>query len=231
MKKFIVLKNTKKNRGLMMRSLKNQKQSTKYIILSLIPTAIHAITAVLDVPNGYLAKGEKAGEVVNAWTDNKWLPVDAVLQKQYLDDITNYTDADSTAARNSAWKIVHDDLKALMRQVQTAADKKPADAIEIIESFKFRVKKVAQHQIQKFAATNGTESGVIDLVAPGGANYTCHDWWFSADGITFVRMQPTVAAHTQIKGLKPDSYVYFQHELINKKGGTGISEVIKIRVK
>ena len=229
-KRIIILDDTEKNRKLMHRR-KEPGSSTPYFILSLIPTAIHAITAVLDVPIGYLAKGEKAGEVVNAWTDNKWLPVDALLQKQYLDDIDIYNAATTTAARNSAWKNVHDDLKALMRLVQTTADKKPADAVEIIESFKLRVKKVALHQITKFAATNGTEAGVIDLVAPGGANYTCHDWGFSADGITFVRMQPTVAAHAQIKGLKPDSYVYFQHELINKKGGTGISEVIKIRVK
>ena len=231
MRKFIVLKNTKKNRGLMMRSFKNQKQSTKYIILSLIPTAIHAITAVLDIPNGYLAKGEKAGIVVNAWTDNKWVPVDPALQKKYLDNIDIYNSATTTAERNSAWKNVHDDLKALMRLVQTAADKLPANAVEIVESFKLRVKKATIHHIQAFAATNGTDAGVIDLVAPGGGSYTCHDWLYSADGIIFMRMQPTVAANTSMKGLKPNTYAYFQHELITKKGGTGMSEIIKILVK
>ena len=229
-KKIIILDNTEKNRKLMNRRRK-EGSSTQYIILSIIPTAIHIITAVLDVPNGYLAKGEKASGIVNAWTDNKWLPVDAVLQKKYLEDIANYTAATSTAARNSAWKTVHDDLKALMRLIQTEADKKPADAIEIIESFKLRVKKVAIHQIQVFGAVNGAEPGTIDLTAPGGKGQHCHDWWFSPDGINYTRMRPTLKSTTQMVGLKSLSWAWFMHELIVAKDGTGLSDPIKIQVK
>ena len=229
-KRIIILNDTEKNRKFMNRR-KKSGSSIQYFILSLIPTAIHNITAVLDVPNGYLAKGEKAGGIVNAWTDNKWVPVDAMLQKQYLDDITNYTAADSTAARNSAWKTVHGDLKSLMRQIQTAADNKPADAIEIIESFKLRVKKVAIHQIQVFGAVNGTEPGTIDLTAPGGKGQHCHDWWISLDGINYTRMRPTLKSTTQMVGLKSLSWAWFMHELIVAKDGTGLSAPIKIQVK
>lgn len=213
-----------------MKSLKSKKMSTKYIILSLVPMAIHQITAVLDVPNGYLQKGEKAGEIITACTDNPWVTVDPAFLATCVEHLKAYINSVGSA-RDSAWKVLHKDLKQLMRLFQEAADSKPADAITIVESAKLRVKKVHIHQIQKFEASNGIDSGVIDLIAQGGGTYTCHDWWYSSDGVVFVRMQPTVAAKTQMRGLKPLTLAYFMHELIGKKGGEGISEIIKIQVK
>jgi hypothetical protein len=229
MKKIIYLENTRKNKSLMYKSW-NSKMSTEYIILSLVPMPIHQITAVLDVPNGYLQKGEKSGEIIAACTDNPWVTVDPAFLATCAEDLKAYNNSVGSA-RDSAWKVLHKDLKKLMRLFQEAADSKPADAITIVESAKFRVKKVHIHQIQKFEASNGIDSGVIDLIAQGGGTYTCHDWWYSSDGVVFVRMQPTVAAKTQMRGLKPLTLAYFMHELIGKKGGEGMSEIIKIQVK
>ena len=230
MKKIIVVENTKKNKSLMYKSW-NSKSSTKYIILTTIPVIIRQVTAVLDVPDGNLKKGKKASDILTACTDNKWVTVDPAFLIDLGKLIASYNSQTVPSERDAAWVLVHAKLKKLMSFFQDGADAAPADAISIIESGDFRVKKIRIPKDQIFKATNGIESGVIDLVAQGGGSYTCHDWWYSADGVAFERMQPTIAAKTQKTGLKPLTLAYFMHELITKKGGAGMSEIIKIQVK
>jgi hypothetical protein len=121
-------------------------------------------------------------------------------------------------------------LNAMMRLFQEAADADPENAIAIIESGAFKVKKVAIPQKHDFDATNNPVSGVIDLVAPGGGPRTCHDWMYSPDGTVFERMPPTVGAETHKSGLTPGQNAFFTHELITKDGPQGISQIIKIIV-
>jgi len=202
-----------------------------FIILTMVPQAIHIITAVLDIPNGYLQKGEKAKKVIDRCEGNPWVTIDAAVIAAYRADLKAYTLAETTSERDTAWLKVAKDLKKLIRLFQSAADDDPENAITIIESGDFRVKKVAIHQKNIFGATNGVDSGTIDLVGPTTDGRHLHDWWISLDGINFKRFRPTLEATTSVTGLTPGTTVWFKHELIVTKNGTGLSNAIEILVK
>ena len=231
MKKIVVLNNTKKNRGLVKRSWASAKASTRYIILAMVPQVIHQITAVLDVPDGNLKRGEKASRIITASTNNAWVTITQTVIDGYVQHLKDYNTATKPAARNAAWLNVHKDLKAIMRLFQEAADNDPENAIVIVESGDFRVKKVTIRQRQVFAVSHGVESGTIDLVGPSAQGRHCHDWWYSADGTNYVRMRPTLESTTQMTGLKPETNAWFMHELIVLKDPQGLSQPIKIQVK
>ena len=231
MKKIVVLKNTKKNRGLMYKSWNSKKMSTKYIILALIPTAIHQITAVLDVPNGILQRGKKAADIIAACTGNDWVTVAPGDIKQYNNDVANYNGATTTSQRDTFWRAVKKDLKKLMGSFQDAADDDVENSITIIESGGFRVKKVHIQQKQIFGVNNGVDSGTVDLVGPSKEGNHCSDWWYSPDGITYTRMRPTLESTTQMIGLTPGKWAWFMMELIVVKDGKGMEQPLKIMVK
>jgi hypothetical protein len=145
-------------------------------------------------------------------------------------NITAYNGA-TAATRLNFWRIMHNDIKALMRMFQDAADADPANAVAIIESGKFKVKHEAIKQKHEFEARNNPVTGTIDLIAPGAGPHACHDWRYSPDGVNFQRLPPTMQAHTHIDGLIPKTDAYFTHEVVGVDGPQGISQVIKILVK
>jgi hypothetical protein len=98
----------------------------------------------------------------------------------------------------------------------SAANADPENAETIILSGAFKVKKITLNQKHEFELHNGILSGTIHLNAPGGGNHTCHDWEYSADGVHFTKMTPTIAAETDMEGLTPGEYAYFRHRLITK---------------
>jgi hypothetical protein len=76
----------------------------------------------------------------------------------------------------------------------SAANADPENAETIILSGAFKVKKITLNQKHEFELHNGILSGTIHLNAPGGGNHTCHDWEYSAHGVHFTKMTPTIAA-------------------------------------
>lgn len=230
MKKQIFLLDNRRNRRKAARDLKKNKPQSETIILMSIPLAVHTITAVLDMPKGNAERGARAKDITDACEVSTYVSVPAGTIATVRADTTAYNGATS-ATRPNLWRVLHNDMKALMRMFQDAADADPANAIAIIESGAFKVKQVAIPQKHEFTATNNAVSGTIDLIAPGGPTRSCHDWKYSADGLNFVRMTPTIAAETHKDGLTPGRFAWFTHELITKDGPQGISQVIKIEVK
>ncbi|MEI6816502.1 MAG: hypothetical protein WCL14_07815, partial [Bacteroidota bacterium] len=57
-----------------------------------------------------------------------------------------------------------------------------------------------------------------------------HDWHISFDGVSFDRMLPTTAAHTQITGLAGGIEVWFMHQEIDNRGPQGFDLIIQITV-
>ena len=115
---------------------------------------------------------------------------------------------------------------------QVAANKDPANAKVIIQSGNFHVKTITPRQKGDFILTNGTVSGTVVLAGPGaGHDDACHDWMYSADGITFEHMAPTIQARTTKTGLTPGQWAYFTHEIVSRDGGQGVSQIEKIMVK
>lgn len=225
------MNNTKRNRGLMKKSWSTKtKVNNKYIILALNIKAVHAIIATMDMPDGVLARAKRAKTISDAAAKSDFVTTPPAIITTLNGLITFYSNA-SIDERETAYRKLLAALKALMATFQTAADNDIDKAEAIITSGEFGIKKIVTKQKSIFKAENGIDSGTIDLTAEGGGPHTCHDWMYSADGKVFVRMAPTVAANTQMKGLTPGEYAYFTHELVTKKGGQGVSQIIKILVK
>jgi hypothetical protein len=228
MKKTILLLATRSNRRLSARNLRKNRPYGPVIILTTV--TIHTVTAVLDIPEGHLERGERADEILTKAASSTYVsvpPPDILAMRGRLNDYN----AATPATRENRWRLVHNDLKELMSTFQNAANDTVADAVAIIESGGFKVKHQSIKQKQEFIAENNAVSGTVDLTAPGGPAHSCHDWKYSADGITWERMRPTVDSHTFKDGLTPKTDAYFTHELVTKDGPQGVSQVIKIIVK
>jgi len=229
MKKTILLLATRSNRRLSARNLRKKRPYGPVIILTTSVT-IHAVTAVLDIPDGNLERGQRADEILTKAASSTYVtvpPPDILAMRGRLSDYN----AATPATRENRWRLVHNDLKALMGIFQTAANDNVGDAQAIIESGGFKVKHAPSFHKHVFQAENSAISGVIDLTAEGGGQQSCHDWMYSPDGVTWERMTPTVLAHTQKSGLTPKTDAYFTHELITAAGPQGLSQVVKIIVK
>lgn len=196
-----------------------------------MPVTIHQITAVLDMPDEYLAQADHADKIIKASKGNTNVKVPPANLEMADNALTAFKSAATSAARDAALRPLRQSLQGIMFYFQTAANADPANAVAIVESGGFKVKKITSRQKQEFTLSNGVNSGTVDLDAEGAGQRTCHDWMYSADGKTFTRLPPTVNAHTHIDGLTPGQYAYFTHEVITKEGGQGVSQVEFIMVK
>ena len=196
-----------------------------------MPVTIHQITAVLDMPDDYLAQGKHAGDIITASKGSTYVTVPPANLSAADKALTAFSNADTSAERTAALRPLRQALQAIMFYFQSAANADPANAISIVESGGFKVKKIVPRQKGDFTLSNGLNSGTVDLNAEGAGPHTCHNWMYSADGNTFTRLLPTVNAHTHMDGLTLGQYAYFTHEIINKDGGQGVSGVEKIMVK
>jgi hypothetical protein len=192
---------------------------------------IHQITAVLDMPDDYLQKGQHAEDIITASGASTLVTVPPANITAAKAAVATFEGAATPAAREAAVRPMRQALQGIMSFFQVAANADPADAEVIIESGGFKVKKITPRQKQDFELSNGINSGTVNLEAPGGVNYACHDWMYSADGISFIHLPPTMSAHTHMDGLTVGQWAYFTHEVVTKDGGQGVSQIEKIMVK
>jgi hypothetical protein len=137
---------------------------------------------------------------------------------------------DSTpAGEQAAWTALNNGMEGLKFLFQSYANANPTTAQLGIESGGFSCKKVTPRKQQPWAVKNNPVGGILDLTA-AGAKGGFHDWWISYNGITFVRLDPTMKAHTQVTGLASGIEVYFMHQVITSNGPQGFDAVLKITV-
>ena len=229
MKNLTKSRNKKLSKKILKKILKeiNSYRSEYYLMSTVLP--IHSVTAKLNMPKGNAKRGAKALDIVTACTNNTNVAVPIAKINLYLQHIKAYNAA-KKSNRPGLWQTIKNDLNYLMGLFQAKANTDPINSIEIICSGGFKVRDVAIHQKGKFTAVNGVLTGTVELTARGGGQRTCHDWMYSSDGINWKRLKPTIVAKNLITGLVSGSVAYFTHELIDKKGGQGVSEIIKIRV-
>ena len=196
-----------------------------------MPVTIHQITAVLNMPGEYLAQVKHAKDVIAASKASTYGKVPPANFSAADEALAAFENAAAPAARTAALRPLRQALQGIMFYFQSAANADPANAIVIVESGGFKVKQFVPRQKGDFTLSNGVNSGTIDLEAEGAGPHTCHDWMYSADGITFTRLPPTINAHTQMTGLTPGQWAYFTHEVVTHEGGQGVSQVEKIMVK
>lgn len=226
--KTIYLLDNKAGRRMGKKFLKS-KEIGHPVILVFLP--VHTAIATLDMPKGVAKRGAKAKLISDTAAASTLVSVDPLLITAINTLITAYNNA-TPSGRLNAFRLMNNSLKNdLMPLFQKAADADPGNSVAIIQSGGFGVKGEGGRQVQKFEAMDGTVLGTVLLTAEGGGSHTAHDWMYSHDGITFVRMIPTIGANTEITGLVSGEWAYFVHQLITKNGGQGFSQIIKIRVK
>ena len=211
--------------------MENSKRNQfRTIMLMSMPVAIHSVIAVMAMPKAISKRAARANDILNVCVENEYVPMDDAEKERIIRCIKEYEDS-KAKGRPDKWRLLNDALTELMKRYQNIANKQPGSAITIIQSGGFKIKKVSIPQKHVFGASNDGISGRIDLKAMGGGSYTCHDWHYSADGIKWERLVPTIAAETFIDDLIEGEYAYFKHQLINKRGETGYDNVIKIMVQ
>ena len=109
-------------------------------------------------------------------------------------------------------------MEAVREKFQNAMNLDKPNAITICQSANLHVKGVGGGHTEIFRAEPGVVSGTIQLYAPGGGPNTAHDWWYSKDNITWVRLKPTINNETLVIGLTPKDDAYFKHERILANG-------------
>ena len=169
----------------------------------------------------------KAQYVQKALTGNANFPTafpsNIVSLSQFGLDIAALVSAQTTAqsrqvgaadARNAALKIVLDDLRSLMQMVQAVADKKPANAENIILGAGYDIKKTAPKQKQIDAAKEGRVAGDVILTAQGTG---AHEWQMSVDKIAAIELPATTGAKTTVHNLTSGDIYYFRNRPILRK--------------
>src|ERR1035437_891291 len=191
-----------------------------YFLLLGMPSAIHILTATLQIESGDPSRGVKARDVVHLCSTSTWVIVPLGTITALLADIATFNAAIG-AARITAWNHINTGLKAVMGLFSVEMGLDPTNAREICESGGFKVKGVSNKQEQVCTLTQGTSSGTVNLVGNtvhGIAHL--HDWWISTDGVTFVRMRPTTDSKMTATGLMAGKRYWFQHQLITSKAST-----------
>ena len=130
----------------------------------------------------------------------------------------------------TTWNNLYNGIYAMKNLFQVYANANPTMAETAIKQGGFSIKKITPRDAQKWTAIPNAIQGTVDLTAAGSGPRTLHDWWFSTDGRIFVRLDPTILAHTQVVGLAGNTVVYFMHQVINADGPMGFDLTIKYTV-
>jgi hypothetical protein len=115
----------------------------------------------------------------------------------------------TTEIRNAAKTRVKNLLRTLAGDVQTAANKNPEKAAEIIQSSSYDIKKSGGRATNENKAFDGTAEGVVIVSA---ATPGAHEWMISYDGgATSKPLAATMNSTTIVSNLVPGKRVWFQN--------------------
>src|ERR1051326_5574116 len=203
-----------------------------------IKTIIRHIIAVLAFPrkiNDFLtyAKG-----IYKAMTGSTYFPNSESKLATLNTDITSLDTIESNLKmnppkntvedRDAAWEIVRNDLRALVKDVQTAADAVPAKAEVIIKAASLKAKSQTIRQKRTNNVKDGNVSGTVVLEAEGAG---AHEWQMSKDKTAITNLDATSTSSTTVTGLTPGDMWFFRNRSILRKGGKGDwSDWMEIRV-
>ena len=229
MKKIEFRVNTKKNRSYAKKCVKFRKGKGNIVILMSTTTVIHVVTGTLDMPESNADKGVRATFISTTAAGSSRVAIPTPVITALNGKIGAFNTA-TPATRATAERTMVNALKSLMRTFQTAADDDPANAVAILNSGGFGIKILGGGTQQAFKVKNSPTSGTVILVAAGGGNNTCHVWKYSLDGVVWTWIMPTIAAKATIENLPTGKFAFFTHELVNKNGGQGVSQVFHLLI-
>ena len=178
--------------------------------------------------------------VLAALTNNPHFPAPNPTLAVFSADIDAYDQAETAAAgklpgapsqRNAKRAKVVQDLRHLREYVQGVAENAPADAISVVESAGFRVKKPGARHKQALEAKDGVTTGSVDLVAKAVAALATYFWQYSLDGKTWTSCPETMKALTTISGLTVGQTYSFRFRTLTRAGASDFTQVVTHVVK
>jgi len=187
------------------------------LVLLGMPSAVHILTAALNIKKGDPRRGEKALKIARICSTSIWVTVDLGTLTVLLADIAAFNNT-TGKERKRIWQDINSSLKSIMEQFQHEMRVDPVNSREICESGGFSVRGVYIKQEQVFSVTQGNDSGTIDMIGNTCDTTHCHDWKHSETGTDFMRLKPTTDSKKRVKDLKPGKRHFFQHQLIMPEG-------------
>ena len=229
MKKFIVLKNNKRNRAFAEKINGKKKHRKVRVILMSAVTIVKQVKGTIDFKDSKPKRLERALEIHKASSESTRVTFPTGMLDDYMTTITAFDDALSKN-RPGKFSKMNNFTQRLLSIAQPLADDNPGLAKAILRSCGFNWKTYHGKKVKAFAGKPGKEDGSVDLETAGGPKNKRHllQWYSSLDGLVFKREQATNAATTHIKGLPSGKYVYFMVELSVKDKLKGLSQIIKV---
>jgi hypothetical protein len=212
-----------------------------FIMISIakpIKVVIKRVIVVLDMPTKVPAFIEYVGTIHNSMAASNVYSASAAHLATLLTDLTSLSTTQTasktnpptktTADRNTAWKLVKDDLRALKADVQILADANPANALEIIHDAGMKAKNEAIHEKRKSSAKAGLIAGTVDLVGEGPGP---HDFQMSTDNKTWVPCESSRTQKLTVTNLTSGIVYYFQNRQLLTHGlRTAWTASVSVRV-
>jgi hypothetical protein len=172
----------------------------------------------------------------NAYFPNPWITLAA-----FSADIIAYDKAMTAAkgkgtglaaAKNAKKQKVVEDLKHLCDYVQSVIELQTsvADAIAMILSSGFQVRKVPVRVKAAVAAKNGQTAGTAVISAKSLGPKVTYYWQFSIDSKSWSNWPETMKATTVISGLTSSTVYYFRFRALTPKGPVDYSQIVSLLV-
>jgi len=229
--KIFYVTSEKKRKRLDRKLHKHGKNPTYFVMPAIIPTAIHQIEGTLALKGKRLTQVERAELIITGCTANANVTISGAKITAATGFKDTYRDSSSGGRKTARRNMVNYLTDNLLAPFQAAANLDPDNAVDILESGNFKVKTVSPKQKQVVGVKNSSITGKILFEGPGTGQGTAHDWWLTLDnGVTAVRMDPTIKSKASKTGLTVRTHVGIAHQSITRKGPQGISEFVYVDV-
>ena len=196
-------------------------------------------TAVLNIPDAVsdcINFAQKVGRMMAAspyFQLSSALITKLIADTKILDDLEILCVASplttNTKARDAARLVVENDLRDLRLDVQKAANADPFNAETIITSAGMSVKMSNYRGKQQNTATNGIESGTVNLTAEGRGP---HNWRYSTDEKEWLYLPGNRTAKLTAGGFTPGVLYSFQNQMaLTNDQKSEWSQSVKLRIR
>ena len=188
-------------------------------ILMAVPTPENKIIGILGKIPAMSARGAWVKVYFDACATSALVTVNPLVIAADRLILTNFNAA-TDAPKKALWETLLLALQSLLADFQGIANLDRPNSISILESGNFKIKGKGGNKEKTFNLYAGAESGSVRLegqVIKKGR--IAHDWQVSYDnGMTWIRLLPTINSETLVSGLKVGETVWFAHQLVDKNG-------------
>ena len=197
------------------------------------------VTAALNLPdaiNDFIICAQKVGRMMGIspyFSASSSLIAKLVANTIILDDLETLCATTplttNTKARDAARVVVENNLRDLRLDVQRVANADPLNAETIITSAGMSVKMTNDRGKQQNTATNGIETGTVNLTAEGSGP---HNWRYSTDEVEWTYLPGNRTSKLSAAGFTPGVLYSFQNQMaLANDQKTEWSQSVKLRIR